>query len=496
MRLHYKLLSAFLLIAVLISAAGYIGVSGLGHVASAFYEVRDDQFLAHSSLMQIQSTLPIIELEASEYVNKPDMEHKEELDEAEEHIGEELIIYGQLRGEEMIGPMKSDVDELFMLSREVIRLKDEGANPEAIQQRFEELDNKLDILADRLEEEHQLHTSEMDQAGESLTRDIQSTFNLTVVLTAIAGVIAVVAGIYTSQSVSKPISRLKEAADQIGKGNFDVTTSFSKANDEIGQLCNHFGKMRDEIRNKEAMQQEFMSIASHELRTPIQPILGYADLAGRGVIKADDALKVIVPEARRLQRLANDILDVTRIEGGRLKYTMGGIHLNGLIYRVVETLKVSLNKNVTLHTKLEATEGVEIYGDQERMTQVLNNMVGNAMKFTTRGQIKIETDYRGNGKNLQIRISDTGTGIQPDLLPRLFGKFVTKNVRNENQQGTGLGLFISKAIIEAHGGSISARNNENGVGATFMITLPVHLVSDAHKEKIAESAISKKTSPV
>ncbi len=487
LRLQTRLISAFLLIGILIGLAGYIGFSGLGKLSTAFDKEKDEHFPAYSSLSEIKATLPLIQLEPSEYINKPDIEHKEELEEAEEHIHEALLVYGKTGGAQKMSVMQQDVDELFDLSEEIISLNDEGATSESTQQVFDQLDEKLEFFADKLDAEKELIAEELDLSAQNLKNDIELTFNMTAILTASAVTIALVIGIYISRSVSSPISKLKEAADQIGKGNFDVSTKFWKADDEIGQLCSHFEKMKDQLKNKDKMQNEFMSIASHELRTPIQPILGYSELAAKGKIGTDEALKIIVREAKRLQRLANDILDVTRIESDQLKYTMESVDLNEVVSNVVETQKVSVSNDVTLQAKINETEGIHIFGDKTRMMQVLNNIIGNAMKFTRRGHISIQSDFLKEESKVLLTISDTGNGIPAEILPNLFGKFVTRNIRNENQQGSGLGLFISRAIVNAHNGHISARNNEDGIGATFTIILPVHFISDARREKLRKT---------
>lgn len=176
---------------------------------------------------------------------------------------------------------------------------------------------------------------------------------------------------------------------------------------------------------------------------------------------ADEALKVIVKEARRLQRLTNDILDVSRIDGGRISYMMEEIKLNDLVLNVINSARVNVGDRVSLKTAINTEKDLVIRGDRERLMQMLTNILGNAAKFTKEGAITVETGYSDRGKgDVVIKVSDTGGGIPGEVLPNLFGKFVTKNVGNENKQGTGLGLFISKAIVAAHKGSISAHNKD------------------------------------
>lgn len=232
-------------------------------------------------------------------------------------------------------------------------------------------------------------------------------------------------------------------------------------------------KANEELKLKEQLKNEFVAIASHELRTPIQPILGYALLAKRGKISQDAAWDGVLKEARRLQQLANDILDVSRIESGSLTYHMEKIAIGHLIESVLGSAMPNLAKDVTLELKLdEESKVVEAEIDKSRMTQLLTNIIGNAMKFTKTGNIQVESHLSKNKNKIQIRISDTGGGIPQEVLPKLFGKFVTRDVGTSDHSGTGLGLFISKAIVTAHKGDIYASNNNNG-GATFTIVLPL-----------------------
>ena len=336
MRLKTKLVCAFAIIAILIGTAGYAGSYQLSNLASAYYIENEQLLPALSSLSEMKETLPIIELEPSEYIQKPDPEHLEELDEAEEHLHEALSNYGKVAGEATAVDMKMDVDNLFTMSRAIITLRDNNAPQEVLEREFGMLDDKLDEFHDRIDVERVRITDELTLSVESLKNSIQFTFQLTIILSAIAAAIAIAVTSYLSHSVSRPISRLKAAADQIGKGNYDVDTLVSKSSDEIGELCIHFGKMKEDLKNKEKLQNDFINIASHELRTPVQPIMSYTDLAARGVIKADEAIKVISVHARRLHLLTNDILDVSRLESGRIVYNMESIGLNKIVSEVVE----------------------------------------------------------------------------------------------------------------------------------------------------------------
>jgi signal transduction histidine kinase len=232
----------------------------------------------------------------------------------------------------------------------------------------------------------------------------------------------------------------------------------------------------EQLKIHDTMQKEFINIAAHELRTPTQAILGYADLIQmeQSNINKDEALSRLINNAERLQRLTEDILDVTRIESQTLKLNKSKFDLSDLAASVLDDYRnrAQNSKNVKL-ALLNADKPVFVVADKGRISQVLSNLVNNALKFTISGTISVSIEEVNNNddnktKEFIVTVKDTGTGIDSDVMPRLFTKFVSKS-----RTGTGLGLFIVKSIIEAHGGRIWAENNKDGKAATFMFTLPI-----------------------
>jgi signal transduction histidine kinase len=220
------------------------------------------------------------------------------------------------------------------------------------------------------------------------------------------------------------------------------------------------------------MQQDFINVAAHELRTPIQPILGMSQLLRQKLKdpQYNDYLDVLTRNASRLQRLAEDILDVQKIESQILQLNKERFDLHDLISSIVKDYKNQLQKEkkdrVELLYQLCIPEAIIVYADKNRVTQVISNLLSNAIKFTKKGTVRVTEEVK-DGKAL-VSIKDTGQGIDPEIMPRLFDKFASRSF-----QGTGIGLFISKGIIEAHGGKIWAENHADGKGATFHFTLPI-----------------------
>jgi signal transduction histidine kinase len=236
------------------------------------------------------------------------------------------------------------------------------------------------------------------------------------------------------------------------------------------------GELYEQLKAYNMMQREFINIAAHELRTPVQPILGLSEVLlseKRGGEYSEELLNVINRNAERLQQLIEDILDVTRIESQSLRLKKERFSLNDLILTVISEHK-SQNERDQNHAEISFTAGdnFTIEGDKGRISQVVSNLLGNAIKFTEQqDSILISTERKKETGRyvVVVSIKDTGTGVDPAISPRLFTKFASKSERG----GTGLGLYISKSIIDAHMGEIWSENNAKGEGATFSFSLPL-----------------------
>jgi two-component system, OmpR family, sensor histidine kinase VicK len=249
------------------------------------------------------------------------------------------------------------------------------------------------------------------------------------------------------------------------------------------ELHQKLSNMYDRLRIQSKMQKEFIDVAAHELRTPIQPILGLTGILrshnnssrDTSAAKQDELLDIIMRNAKRLQRLADDILDVTKIESESLNLKKEFFNLNDVITNSIDDIVTNVAKNNQqgdLIKLLYQPYDIFIDADKSRITQVIFNILDNAIKFSKAnvnkggGIININTEKVD--EHAVVTITDTGTGLDPEIMPRLFDKFASKSF-----QGTGLGLYISKSIVQAHGGKIWAENNKDGKGATFSFSLPL-----------------------
>ncbi|HEX5892519.1 MAG TPA: sensor histidine kinase [Nitrososphaeraceae archaeon] len=232
----------------------------------------------------------------------------------------------------------------------------------------------------------------------------------------------------------------------------------------------------EQLKVHDKMQKEFINIAAHELRTPIMPILGEVEIIEedldpktKTVKVEEEQIQLIIRNAKRLDRLASDILDVTKIESNSLKLEKSYFNLNDILSNSIRDIQnqVSSEDVGTKNIKIFYDPvDITIHGDKERINQVVSNLLSNALKFTCEGFIKIKIENANN--SVIVSVEDSGSGIHPEIFPRLFCKFATKS-----DKGTGLGLYISKNVIDAHGGRIWAQNNRTGMGATFFFSLPL-----------------------
>jgi two-component system sensor histidine kinase VicK len=286
------------------------------------------------------------------------------------------------------------------------------------------------------------------------------------------------------------VIELKDDAKQssnkaIGLGAYSNSKSTVLSYVSIFESLWKYIQLREVLLIQNIAQKEFINIAAHELRTPIQPILGLSEIlspiAGK---KNKKYIDVIIRNAKRLKRLSEDILDTTRIEAKTLNLKKQSFSFIKAIGDIVNDYSSSTEINKYTNSKVtisfaasEELKSIDVVADQDRIKQVLSNLVNNSLKFTKNGLITITAEIdkkRYNHKvihQILVRVKDTGIGIDLDILPQLFSKFVTKS--NEGYGGgTGLGLYICKGIIEAHGGRIWAKNNEDGKGATFSFSIP------------------------
>ncbi|MGC2308170.1 MAG: sensor histidine kinase [Nitrososphaeraceae archaeon] len=253
------------------------------------------------------------------------------------------------------------------------------------------------------------------------------------------------------------------------------TSQLKEINNSLGETNRRLAVANKQLKIHDRMQKEFINVAAHELRTPIMPILGEAQyierqfMATKQLVAVDnEQVQSIMRNARRLVRLASDILDVTRIESKSLRINKRSFDLDIVIRSVLEDTKNALRADEERSNQVllqyDSIGSILVFADKGRIYQVIYNLLANSVKFTHEGYIRVVVER--NSHEIIVSVVDSGKGIDSDFMTRLFTKFSTKS-----ETGTGLGLFICKSIIEAHGGKIWANNNSGGRGSTFSFTL-------------------------
>lgn len=259
--------------------------------------------------------------------------------------------------------------------------------------------------------------------------------------------------------------------------NHRLRKTVQKQNQQIRGQFEDLQDAYERLTEQDKIKDEFINIAAHELRTPVLPIILSAEGLAEEIGTANNKIEIILRNAKRINKLTNDILDVSRIKSNTFRLQKERIALKKLVEESIQDVlfKMAESKNQNLKIAFESKlpEGKdEIVADRGRLNQVLANLLDNAVNFTDQGTITVSLQQHGKDPGfIEVRVADTGKGIDPAIRPRLFEKFMTKS---EKAKGTGLGLYLCKAIVEAHGGKIWAEdNNDAGKGSVFAFTLPM-----------------------
>ncbi len=261
-----------------------------------------------------------------------------------------------------------------------------------------------------------------------------------------------------------------EFSKTLGYGLYSNSISVIQSIRLFFELLWKSDELSERLKDHERLQDEFINIASHEIKTPIQALLTYAELLQSEPTKNESYVDAIQRNALRLKLLTNNLLDLTKIQNKTLVIRKDRFDLSEVIYLLVEDFR-NQTKSINSHYPVELSfvrhDPVFVRADKEKVAQIISNLIHNALKFTEKGIISIT--MKKEYDQVTVSVKDTGTGIDPDIMPNLFTKFATKH-----HSGTGVGLYISKNIAEAHGGRIWGTNNLHGKGATFAFTLPMH----------------------
>lgn len=282
--------------------------------------------------------------------------------------------------------------------------------------------------------------------------------------------VAIVLAYLISRSVAKPLQALARGAADVANGQLNVYVPETGPR-EVRAVAQSFNRMSAEVRAAQQSQRDFLANVSHDLKTPLTSIEGYSQAIMDGVAKNPaTAAKIIHDEAARLNRMVVELTDLARLQAGRLSMKMDALQLDEIVQAIGERLSVvAQRKDITLDVAVQPLPAIG--GDGDRLVQVLTNLISNAIKYTpSGGKVWVKTGVRNGGVVVNVR--DTGVGIAPEDLSRVFERFYQVDKARGPQRGTGLGLAITREIVQAHGGTIEVESAGKGKGSTFTIWLP------------------------
>jgi signal transduction histidine kinase len=301
---------------------------------------------------------------------------------------------------------------------------------------------------------------------------------IAVISLAVALLAATLIAIRLAYAVSHPVRELERGMREVSDGDFGARLDISPARgDEFGKLAASFAAMTRQLAELDKLKAEFVSVASHELKTPINVVLGYTQLLQQEIYgpltdKQRNVTAVLEKQIKQLSHLVQQLLDVTRFEAGGGKLEPRPVELRGFLHNLEDAFHVLADqRGIRFQIGIDESLPQTVYWDADRMNEVLGNLLSNAFKFTERGG---EVDLLVNpvDHSVQIDVKDTGAGIPPEQLHRIFDKFYqADNQGAASHAGSGLGLAIVRQIVEAHNGTVAC-DSTPGVGTTFSIVLP------------------------
>jgi len=314
------------------------------------------------------------------------------------------------------------------------------------------------------------------RGGINLYETLRAAVNDSMLISmAIAFTIAGAAGLVISRRITSPVKRLKEASRKLAEKDYAHRIPENEIQeDELGELAASFNDMAEKLEQTELMRRQLIGDISHELRTPLTAIKGSMEGLIDGILPADESTyQQIYREADRLQHLVEDLQELSRVEAVQFKLKTSAIKPGQLVEEAVTSIMPTFNKKGVSLGLSVPDRLPEIQADPDRVLQIFANLLGNALQFTPKGG-NVNVRVNDIPGFLEFSVTDTGVGIQPSHLPHIFERFYRADPSRSraNGGGSGIGLTISKSLVEAHGGAIRAESAGKDQGSSFIFTLP------------------------
>jgi histidine kinase len=304
--------------------------------------------------------------------------------------------------------------------------------------------------------------------------DFRTSFNEALTYAAVAAMLVAIAlSLLFTRSVIAPVQAMSLATKRISEGHYDEHVQ-AQGDDELAQLAMRFNQMAEKLDQVESMRRRLIGDVSHELRTPLTAIKGSMEGLMDGILPAnEETFQQIHAEADRLNRLVDDLQELSRVEARAYQLDLRPLDISSLIQTVTKRLVPQAeSKRISLDFELDP-DLPPVLADEDRAIQILTNLTGNALQYTPEGG-KVTISAKRIKDEVQFSVRDTGVGIPPEHLSHIFDRFyrVDKSRSRQAGGGSGIGLTIARALVEAHGGRIWVESTGDGRGSTFNFTLP------------------------
>lgn len=482
MRLRRRLVLTFLGLTVILVAPSIWGLFALRELRQITHQLNTRDAVGALTLGRLQTAFTEVDNAQRIYLALGTPEARERVEAGSRRVSAELSRLSEGGYQEVVAPAMAQWERVLTAVREEQRLVEADAMAAADEHRdrvvdpaFAAMDSALDPIGRAI---NRVGATQAERAQNIAAAAATSTF----LALAIALAVALAIGGWSTRSLLRPIDRLRGAMAVVAEGDLEPELDIPPDRpDEIGDLARSFARMTEQLAALDRLKAEFVSVASHELKTPLSVIKGYVSLLRDGIYGEvpEQQAKILVSigeQTDRLGRLIQQLLDVSRFEAGGGRLEIHPFELMPFLRELTASFEVLALQN-EIDFRLEADGGLPetVHGDADRLNEVVGNLLSNAFKFTDRGGTIILRAFNppGNDHTIILEVEDTGVGIPSDHLPRIFEKFYqVENQAQPRSVGSGLGLAISQEIVEAHGGTITAES-EVGRGTTFRVALPI-----------------------
>ena len=463
------------LIGVFLVPVRYAGAR-LNELREMAVERRSDHASATLAVGSFRAGMANYDSNERAYLVTLDSRMSDQVDAALDDLRSQLVRLRDASYGEVSAELGTRLDSLAAVSRQIDRFVEAGRIEPATR-----LYEGLDPLRDRMESELAAIAAAIDRnsaADFARAQELSATAaTVTIFATLAAVLLAALVGIWTTGALTGPLAKLTTAVARVADGAFRRPEDLPyDRDDEIGELSRSFGRMTRRLEELDRLKAEFMSVASHELKTPISVIRGYTELleeelGDERTPREADLLTAIAEQADVMTRLVSRLLDIGRLEAGTYRMQPEEVHVTDLLNGLVSSFDVlARERGIRFVTEVEETAPDTIRADPDMLRgEVLGNLVSNALRFTPEGG-EVRVRVRRRDEEVLFEVSDTGPGIPEDQRPHIFEKYYEGG--RTQSMGSGLGLAVAKAAIEAHGGRIALAPGGDG-GATFRVFLPL-----------------------